>query len=64
MLEPKSSALKLSPRRNPLTRLGVLSDGSSLYDPLGFVAPFTLSAKMILQELCKKAGMRGSTAKN
>lgn len=55
---------KVVAKEKPLTRRGVLSDASSLYDPLGFVAPFTLSAKMILQELCKKAGMRGSTAKN
>lgn len=32
----------------------MLSVASLLYDPLGFVAPFTLSAKMNLQELCKK----------
>ena len=26
---------------------------SSIYDPLGFTAPFTLPAKVLLQELCK-----------
>ncbi len=32
----------------------MLSIISSIYDPLGFVAPFTLKAKMLLQSLCKK----------
>ena len=45
---------KIVANEKPLTRRGVLSVASSLYDPLGFVALFTLSAKMILQELCKK----------
>lgn len=45
---------KVVAKEKPLTRRGLLSVASSLYDPLGFVAPFTLSAKLILQELCKK----------
>lgn len=28
---------------------------SSLYDPLGFLAPFSLHAKLLLQELCKRS---------
>ena len=38
----------------PTTRRGILSIVSSIYDPLGFAAPFTLPAKKILQELCPK----------
>ncbi|XP_013873851.1 uncharacterized protein LOC106524553, partial [Austrofundulus limnaeus] len=38
----------------PPTRRSLLSVISSLYDPLGFVAPFTLSGKSILQELCRR----------
>ncbi|XP_068735558.1 uncharacterized protein [Montipora capricornis] len=38
----------------PATRSGILSIISSVYDPLGFVAPFILPAKIILQDLCKK----------
>ena len=37
----------------PLTRRGILSLVSSIYDPLGFAAPFTLRAKKLLQDLCK-----------
>ncbi len=36
-----------------VTRRGILSIVSSLYDPLGFVAPVILPAKQILQQLCK-----------
>ena len=32
---------------------GILSTVSSVYDPLGFVAPFIPSAKLILQDLCR-----------
>jgi len=35
------------------TRRGLLSFISSIYDPLGLVAPVVLPAKMILQELCR-----------
>ena len=37
----------------PATRRGLLSIISSVYDPLGFVAPFILNAKLILQDLCR-----------
>ena len=38
----------------PVTRMGMLSCVSSLYDPLGFVSPILLSAKQLLQELCRR----------
>ena len=38
----------------PATRRGILSVVSSVYDPLGFLAPFILPAKILLQDLCKK----------
>ncbi|XP_026224932.1 uncharacterized protein LOC113168143 [Anabas testudineus] len=37
----------------PLTRRGVLSTVASIYDPLGFVAPFILIGKKILQQMCQ-----------
>ena len=36
------------------TRRGILSMISSVYDPLGFLSPFILRAKRILQDLCKE----------
>ena len=38
----------------PLTRRGLLSTVSSVYDPLGYASPFILTAKMLFQELCRK----------
>ncbi|XP_035997578.1 uncharacterized protein LOC118564254 [Fundulus heteroclitus] len=40
-------------KHKPLTRRGILSIVSSIYDPLGFLAPVILTAKQILQHLCK-----------
>jgi hypothetical protein len=43
---------RIQGQQKPLTRRGILSDVSSLYDPCGFAAPVLLLAKKILQELC------------
>ncbi|XP_037400478.1 uncharacterized protein LOC119265102 [Pygocentrus nattereri] len=37
----------------PFTRRGVLSTVASVFDPLGFVAPFILVGKQILQQMCR-----------
>ena len=37
----------------PLTRRGILSVLSSIYDPCGFVAPYILTGRKIIQELCQ-----------
>ncbi|XP_039867392.1 uncharacterized protein LOC120721259 [Simochromis diagramma] len=38
----------------PTTRRGILSVVSSLYDPLGILSPFSMPAKLLLQELCRQ----------
>ena len=48
------SVLELAMQDRPLTRRGVLSTLSSVYDPLGLVAPVILGGKQILQELCRE----------
>ena len=45
---------KIAAKDKPPTRRGILSIVSSVYDPLGFISPYVLQAKMILQELCRK----------
>ena len=39
---------------NPSTRRDILSTIASIFDPLGFLAPFVLKGKIILQDLCKQ----------
>ena len=39
----------------PFTRRGILSTVSSIYDPLGFVGPFVLEGKRILQYMCQSS---------
>ncbi|XP_049329531.1 uncharacterized protein LOC125794101 [Astyanax mexicanus] len=43
----------VAPKEQPCTRRGILSTVSSMYDPLGFLAPVTFPAKHLLQELCR-----------
>ena len=40
-------------KSRPPTRRGILSVVGSIFDPFGFVAPFVLTAKKILQDLCR-----------
>lgn len=43
---------RVTVKEHPLTRGGVLSTVASIYDPLGFVAPFILCEKLLLQQMC------------
>lgn len=45
---------KINLKNQPCTRRGILSTVSSIYDPLGLVAPVVLTAKKILQDLCRE----------
>ncbi|XP_033731466.1 uncharacterized protein LOC117321065 [Pecten maximus] len=40
--------------QRPFSRPGLLSAMNSVYDPLGFLAPFSVSGKMLLREVCAK----------
>ena len=53
-VERDEFVFKIQVKDKPLTRHGLLSIVSSIYDPLGFTAPFVLSAKIVLQDLCRR----------
>ena len=51
-IQTDTFTLKVASKNRVLTRRAILSVVSSIYDPLGFLAPFILKAKQILQRLC------------
>ena len=53
-VESNTFGFRIIVKDKPLTRRGILSTVSSIYDPLGFAAPFTLTAKKLLQDLCRE----------
>ena len=53
-VESDAFRFRITLKDKPFTRRGILSTVSSIYDPLGFAAPFLLQGKRILQELCKE----------
>ncbi|KAK3727738.1 hypothetical protein QZH41_005197 [Actinostola sp. cb2023] len=53
-IESDTFRFRITLKDKPLTRRGILSTVSSIYDPLGLAAPFLLHGKRILQRLCKE----------
>ena len=53
-VESDTFKFRITVKDKPITRRGILSVVSSIYDPLGFAAPFTLTAKKLLQDLCRE----------
>ena len=51
-VENDTFSFRIVLKDNPLTRRGILASISSVYDPLGFGAPFLLLGKRLLQQLC------------
>ena len=52
-VESDTFCFRIEVKEQPLTRRGILSMISSVFDPLGFLAPFVLRAKKLLQSFCK-----------
>ena len=44
--------VKVKVKYKPITRRGILSMISQLFDPIGFLQPFILPVKLLMQELC------------
>ena len=61
-IESDAFQFKMLMKEKPYTRRGMLSLLSSVYDPLGFIAPITLPGKVLLQELCRRNLVVDSTA--
>ncbi|XP_042210344.1 uncharacterized protein LOC121858198 [Homarus americanus] len=47
-------AAKVQVPTRPETKRGLLAVVSSVYDPLGFICPFTIKAKFIFQDECRR----------
>ena len=45
---------RISIDSKPFTRRGILSTVSAIYDPLGFIGPFVLEGKRLLQLMCRE----------
>ena len=52
-IESDTLQFRIIMQDKPLSRRGILSTVSSVFDPLGLVSPFILVGKQILQELCR-----------
>ena len=53
-IESDTLGFRIELKNKPLSRRGILSTISSVYDPLGIVSPVILCGKLILQDLCRQ----------
>ena len=53
-IESDAFELRVSLQNKLPTRRGILSTMSTIYDPIGFVAPLLVQEKQILQDLCRE----------
>ena len=53
LVEADAFSFRVRQLNKELTKRGLLSMLSSVYDPLGFASPFILKAKQIVQDLCR-----------
>lgn len=42
-----------SDKSKPISRRGILSTVAAVFDPLGFLGPFILNGKLLIQEICR-----------
>ncbi|XP_071093299.1 uncharacterized protein [Haliotis cracherodii] len=52
-VESDTFKFRIAIKDKPVTRRGILSTVSSIYEPLGFAGPYVLKAKGILLDLCR-----------
>lgn len=53
-VEQDTFGYNISLRQKPLTKRGLFRFASAMYDPQGFVSPYTLKAKLLIQELSRR----------
>jgi len=53
-IEKDCFTFNITAKDQPPTRRSILSTVAAIYDPLGFVAPYILNGKGILQEMCRQ----------
>ncbi|XP_033124807.1 uncharacterized protein LOC117123090, partial [Anneissia japonica] len=63
-LESDTLTFHVSLPNKPFSRRGVLSVSSSIFDPLGLVAPVTIEGKIMLRELMKNTKHGNKTSQN
>ena len=53
-IESDTFMFRINVKDKPVTRRGILSTVCSIYDPLGFLSPFILPAKCLMQQLSRE----------